>query len=57
MAAASLPGTRRPSPGWPAMVILRGKVAVENGKLSGQPGDGHRVPGKLAAAIQDGPAV
>ena len=43
--------------GWPAVVILRGKVAVENGKLSGQPGDGRRVPGKLAAAIQDGPAV
>jgi hypothetical protein len=38
-------------------VILRGKVVVENGKLSGQAGDGRRVPGKLAAAIQDGPAV
>ena len=43
--------------GWPALVILRGKVVVENGKLSGQAGDGRRVPGKLAAAIQDGPAV
>ena len=43
--------------GWPAMVILRGKVVVENGKLSGQPGDGRRVRGKLSAAIQDGPAV
>src|SRR2546425_2766638 len=43
--------------GWPAMVILRGKVVVERGKLSGQAGDGHRAPGKLAAAIQDGPAV
>ena len=39
------------------LVILRGKVVVENGKLSGQAGDGRRVPGKLAAAIQDGPAV
>ena len=43
--------------GWPSTVILRGRVVVENGKLSGQPGDGRRVPGKLAAAIQDGPAV
>src|SRR5262249_31364332 len=43
--------------GWPAIVILRGKGVVENGKLSGQAGDGRRVPGKLAAAIQGGPAV
>jgi len=43
--------------GWPAVVILRGKVAVDNGKLSGSAGDGRRVPGKLAAAIQDGPGV
>jgi hypothetical protein len=38
-------------------VLLRGKVVVGNGKLSSQPGDGRRVRGKLAAAIQDGPAV
>ena len=43
--------------GWPQHVLLRGKVAVENGKLLGQAGDGRRVPGKLAAAIQDGPTV
>jgi hypothetical protein len=43
--------------GWPQQVLLRGKVAVENGKFLGQAGDGHRVPGKLAAAIQDGPTV
>ena len=43
--------------GWPSLVLLRGKVMVENGKLAGQAGDGRRVPGKLAAAIQDGPAV
>jgi dihydropyrimidinase len=43
--------------GWPSVVILRGKVVVENGTLSGRAGDGRRVPGKLAAAIQDGPAV
>src|SRR4029453_13937555 len=42
--------------GGPAAVILRGKMVVENGKLAGQAGDGQRVPGKLAAAIQDGPA-
>jgi len=43
--------------GWPSVVILRGKVALENGKLAGQAGDGRRVPGKLAASIQDGPAL
>src|SRR5262249_23411907 len=43
--------------GWPAVVILRGKVVVDNGKLAGQAGDGRRAPAKLAAAIQDGPAV
>ncbi len=43
--------------GWPALVILRGKVVVENGKLSGREGDGRRVAGKLAAAIQDGAAL
>jgi dihydropyrimidinase len=43
--------------GWPQHVLLRGKVAVQDGKLLGQAGDGRRVPGKLAAAIQDGPTV
>jgi dihydropyrimidinase len=43
--------------GWPQQVLLRGKVAVQDGKLLGQAGDGRRVPGKLAAAIQDGPTV
>ena len=43
--------------GWPSVVVLRGKVAVEDGKLIGRAGDGRRAPGKLAAAIQDGPAV
>jgi hypothetical protein len=28
-------------------VLLRGKVAVQDGKLLGQAGDGRRVPGKL----------
>ena len=42
-----------------AGVTLRfgGKVAVQDGVLLGQAGDGRRVPGKLAAAIQDGPTV
>jgi dihydropyrimidinase len=43
--------------GWPALVILRGKVVVENGKLGGRAGDGRRVPARLAAEIQDGPAL
>src|SRR5215470_13197443 len=43
--------------GWPAMVLLRGQVVVENGKLHGRAGDGRRVAGKLGAAIQDGPAL
>ena len=43
--------------GWPAAVILRGRVVVEDGTLKGQAGDGRRVAGKLAAAIQDGAAL
>jgi dihydropyrimidinase len=43
--------------GWPAQVILRGAVAVDGGKLTAPAGAGRRSPGKLAAAIQDGPAV
>jgi len=43
--------------GWPAAVILRGKLVVDSGKLAGQAGDGRRVSAKLAAAIQDGPSV
>ena len=43
--------------GWPQHVLLRGKVTVQEGVLLGQAGDGRRVPGKLAAAIQDGPTV
>jgi dihydropyrimidinase len=43
--------------GWPETVLLRGKVVVERGKLLGQPGDGRPVPRKLAAAMQNGPAV
>jgi dihydropyrimidinase len=43
--------------GWPQHVLPRGKIEVENGKLLGRASDGRRVPGKLAAAIQDGPTV
>jgi dihydropyrimidinase len=43
--------------GGPTAVILRGAMVVEAGKLSGQAGGGRRVARKLAAAIQDGPAV
>jgi hypothetical protein len=32
-------------------------VVVENGKLGGRAGDGRRVPARLAAEIQDGPAL
>jgi hypothetical protein len=37
--------------------MLRGRVVVENGKLGGQAGAGRRVPARLAAEIQDGPAL
>lgn len=43
--------------GWPALVMLRGKVVVEQGQLRGQAGEGRVVPRKLLSAIQDGPHV
>jgi dihydropyrimidinase len=43
--------------GWPELVMLRGRVVVEQGKLAGQSGDGRRVPRKLGAEIQNRPAV
>src|SRR5215813_10816264 len=43
--------------GWPSVVLLRGKVAVEAGKLLTEPGAGHNVPRTLAVAMQNGPAV
>jgi dihydropyrimidinase len=43
--------------GWPSTVLLRGRVVVENGQLNGQPGAGRSIPRKLAAALQNGPAV
>jgi dihydropyrimidinase len=43
--------------GWPSLVMLRGKVAVQDGQLKGQPGDGRSIPRKLGASIQHRPAV
>ena len=43
--------------GWPEVVLLRGKVVVEHGKLFGQSGDGKSAARKLAAAMQQSPAV
>ena len=43
--------------GWPEVVLLRGKVVVDQGKLLGRPGDGKSVARKLAAAMQHRPAV
>jgi dihydropyrimidinase len=43
--------------GWPELVLLRGKVVVERGKFLGQSGGGRSVARKLAAGVQDRPAV
>lgn len=43
--------------GWPEVVMLRGRVVVERGKLLGAGGDGRHVPGKLAPELQNRPAV
>ncbi|MBM4436211.1 MAG: amidohydrolase family protein [Actinobacteria bacterium] len=43
--------------GWPAVVLLRGQVAVDNNRLLARAGAGRRVPGKIARAIQDGPRL
>jgi dihydropyrimidinase len=43
--------------GWPEMVLLRGKVVVDHGKLLGEAGAGKSVPRKMAVAMQNGPAV
>jgi dihydropyrimidinase len=43
--------------GWPVTTILRGKVVVENGELSGEPGDGRLIGNrKTSAAVLQGPA-
>jgi dihydropyrimidinase len=43
--------------GWPSLVMLRGRVAVDNGQLKAQPGDGRAIPRKLAVSIQNGAAI
>jgi dihydropyrimidinase len=43
--------------GWPEAVLLRGRVAVDHGKLLAVAGGGRNGPRKLAVAMQNGPAV
>jgi dihydropyrimidinase len=43
--------------GWPSLVMLRGRVAVENGQINVKPGDGQPISRKLAASIQNGVAI
>jgi dihydropyrimidinase len=43
--------------GWPEVVLLRGAVVVDRGKLIAKAGAGRGVPRKLAAAMQNRPAV
>jgi dihydropyrimidinase len=45
-----------PVRGWPVTTILRGKVIVENGRLTGQLGDGRLVARKIDPAILRRPA-
>jgi len=45
-----------PVEGWPATVVLRGKVKVEGGKLLGKPGDGQFIPRKLTSAYLQRPS-
>ena len=43
--------------GWPVLTILRGKVAVEDGRLLAEPNGGRRLARKLDRRILAGPAV
>src|SRR5262249_56106036 len=43
--------------GWPELVLLRGALAVDHGKLLARAGGGKSVERKLGGAIQNGPAV
>ena len=43
--------------GSPEIVLLRGQVVVDRGKLLGRSGTGRSVARKLAAAMQNRPAV
>ena len=37
--------------GWPTVVVLRGKVVVENGAFYGQPTDGQLIPRKINSSV------
>jgi dihydropyrimidinase len=39
---------------WPALTMLRGKIAVENGKFSGDLKDGHFLPRQISEEIRSG---
>ena len=43
--------------GWPEILLLRGQVVVDRGKLLGRSGTGRSLARKLAAAMQNRPAV
>jgi dihydropyrimidinase len=42
--------------GWPVTTVLRGKVIVENGRLSGDTRDGQLIPRKIDGAVLRRPA-
>jgi dihydropyrimidinase len=42
---------------WPSMTVLRGKIAVEGGRLLAAPSDGQFLPRKIADEIRTRPAV
>jgi dihydropyrimidinase len=42
---------------WPSLTMLRGKVVVENGALTGALSDGKHLPRKVADEIRSRPAV
>ncbi len=46
-----------PVEGWPVTTVLRGKVAVENGQLKAQPGDGQLIPRKIDRDLLERPVV
>ena len=42
--------------GWPVTTVLRGKVIVENGRMTGKLGDGQLIPRKIDPMILRRPA-
>ena len=43
--------------GWPTVVLLRGKVMVENGSFMGNTSYGKLIPRKIASSVLNGPIV